>query len=151
MKLLENAGYISKNLGLWVAPAIIGPKKPDALNPQKQQLCLVLDYRLLTKSINAAHIGNSVLSYYPLPNIMALLARLQKCSIFSSLDLRSAYHHISLIPEAKPKTAFATTSAKLHWNIAPFSICSLPGVFCSLMLQVLFDLDFCFTYLDDIL
>ena len=68
---------------------------------------------------------------------MDLLARLKKCSIFSSLDLRSGYHNIGLTPEAEPKTAFATTRGKYYWNIAPFGICSLPGVFCNVMLQVL--------------
>ena len=52
--------------------------------------------------------------------------------------------------EAKPKTAFAT-SGKWHWNVAPFIICLLPGVFCHLLSQVLPGLDFCFAYLDDIL
>ena len=51
---------------------------------------------------------------------------------------------------AKPETAFATISGIWHWNVAPFGIFSLPGVFCYLMSQVLTGLDFCFGYLDDI-
>ena len=82
---------------------------------------------------------------------MDLLARLQKCTASSSLDLRSGYHHIGLTPEAEAKTAFATTSSKCHWNLAPFGICSLPGAFCYLMSQVLSGLNFCFAYLHDIL
>ena len=101
--------------------------------------------------MNAAHNGNSVISYYPLPSFMVLLARLQNCTILSSLDLRSGYHHSNLTPEAKPKTVFATTSGKWHWNMAPFSIYSLHDVFCCLMLQVLSHLDFFITYLNDIL
>ena len=85
-------------------------KKPYPLNPQKQQLHLVVDYSSLNKSINAAHNGNMVISYYPLPNIMDLLARLQNCTVFSSLGRRSGYHYIGLTPETKPKTTFATTS-----------------------------------------
>ena len=148
---MENTGYISKSLTSWATPIITVPKKPDPLNPQKQQLPLVLDSQSLNKLINTAHNGNSVISYYPLPEITDLLARLQKHTIFSSFDLRSGYHHISLTLEAKPKTAFATMIGKWHWNIAPFSICLLPGVFCYLMSQVLFGLDFCFAYVDDIL
>ena len=87
----------------------------------------------LNKSINAAHNGNCLISYYPLPNITDLLARLQKCTMFSSLHLRSGYHHIGLTPEAKTKTAFTTARGKWHWNVAPFGICSLPGVFCYLL------------------
>ena len=58
--------------------------------------------------------GNKLISYYPLSNITDLLVRLQNCTIFPSLDLISGYHHIGLTPEAKPKTAFATTSGKWH-------------------------------------
>ena len=51
------------------------------------------------------------------------------CKIFFLLDLRSGYDHIGPTPEAKPKTASATTSRKWHWNVVPFRICSLPDVF----------------------
>ena len=142
IRLLEN-GFISKSLSPWTTPVSIVPKIPDPSSPQKQQLHLVLDYRSFYKSVNAAHNGNSVIFYYPLPNIMDLLARLQKCAIFSALD----YHYISLTPEPKLKTAFTTTSGKWHWSVAPFSIYSLSGVFCYLMLQVLSCLDFCLAYL----
>ena len=150
IKQLENAGCRSKSLSPWTTPVIIVPKMSDPLNPHDQQCCLVLDYRSLNKSINTAHNGNSIMSYYPLPNIIDLLPR-YKTTIFSSLDLRSGYHHISLTPEAKLKTSFATTSDTWYRNMASFSICSLPGVFCYLMLQVLSGLDFFFVYLDDIL
>ena len=47
--------------------------------------------------------------------------------------------------------AFATTNRKWQWNLAPFGKCPLPGKFCYLMSQVLSALNFCFTYLDDVL
>ena len=102
---------------------------PDPLNPEKQELCLGLDHYLVNKSINAKYNGKKVISFYPLLNTTELLARLWKCKFFSSLDLRLGYHHIGLTPETKPKTAFASTDGKCHWNVAPFNICSLPGVF----------------------
>ena len=83
IRVLENAGCISKSLSLWAIPVIIIPKKPDPLNLQKQQIHLVLDYWSLNKSINAAHKGNSVISYYPLPNIRGLSSKVAKvCNIF---------------------------------------------------------------------
>ena len=152
IKLLENAGCISKSLSLWATPFIIVPKKlKDPTSPCIQWLHLVLDYRSLNESTNAAHNVNSTILYYPPPNITDLLPRLQSCKIFSSLDFRSGYHHIGLTPEAQLKTAFNTTSGKWYWNMAFFSICSLPGVFCYLMSWVLSWLDVCFAYLNDIL
>ena len=140
-KKLKSVGHSSNN----------HPQKTDPSNPGKQQQHLVLGYHLLNKYINAAYNWNKVLSYYPLPNITDLIERLQNCKMFSSLDLRSGYHHIGLTPKAKPRTTFVTTSRKWHWNMAPFEICSLPGVICYLMSQVLSGLDFCFVYLDNIL
>ena len=69
---------------------------------------------------------------------------LHNFKVFSSLDLQSGYY------QSKTKTAFLTTSEKWHWNVAQFRICSLHGIFCYLMSQILTDLDFCFTYLGDI-
>ena len=112
--ILEDAGCISKIFGPWAAPVIILPKMPDSLHPKKQQLHLILDYHLLNGSINATHNGNDVILYYPLLNIRDLLARLQKCKLFSSLGLRPGYHHIGLSPEAKPKTVYATTNGNWH-------------------------------------
>ena len=155
MCLLEDAGCISKSLCQWAAPTIIVPKRPDPYippqkNKTKMQLHLVLDNSLLNKSINAVHNGNNRILYLPLLNITDLLAQLWKCKLFFSLDQRSGYHHIPLIPEVKVKTAFVTTNGTWHWNIAQFGICSLPAIFCYLMSQVLSGLDFCFAYPDDI-
>ena len=60
----------------WAAPVIIFLKIPDPLNPQKQPLCLVLDYWSPNASINATHKGNNIIFYFHLPNITDLLARL---------------------------------------------------------------------------
>ena len=60
IQLLEIACCILKSLSLWTAPVIVIPKKRD-----KPQLCLVLDYWLLNKSINTAHNGNKVILYLP--------------------------------------------------------------------------------------
>ena len=127
------------------------PQNARPLRSSKTTVHLVFDCWSLNKSINAAHNGNNVISYYCLTNVTDLLAGSQKCTIFSCLDLRSGYHHISLMPKAKPKTAYATTSGKWHWNIAPFGIYSLPGVFCYLMSQVLSGFNFCFAHIDNIL
>ena len=68
---------------------------------------------------------NSIL---PLAKHCRLVSKVLGMQILSSLYLRSGYPQIGLTPEA---------NRKWHWNVAPFQICSLPGVFCYLMSQVL--------------
>ena len=82
IKLLENAGYISKSVSPWPTPVFKVQRGQNLLNPQKQQLSLALNYSSLYKSSYAAHNGNSLKSYYLLPNTMYLLATLQNFSIF---------------------------------------------------------------------
>ena len=72
------------------------------------------DNSLWSKSINAAHNGNKVISYHPLPNITDLIARLHNCKILSYLDLRSGYHHIRLTPKGKTKNSFCN----YYWKLA---------------------------------
>ena len=71
-----------------------------------------------------AHNNNNgkVVSTSPLPNIEELLGRLNKCKYFSSLDLCSGYYDISLMEEAKKKTAFVTPDGKYLWNVVPFGL-----------------------------
>ena len=76
IQLRESSGCISESLSPWTTPVIILPKKPDPLSTGKQQLHLFVDYHFLNKSINATCNGNKVITYYPLPNITDLLARL---------------------------------------------------------------------------
>ena len=151
IKLPEAAGYISQSLSPQAAPITKVLKKSDPNQPNKLLFWMVLDYRKLHKAINSVHNSDRIVSYYPLPNISDLLARLGNCRILSSLDLHSRYHHTGIKPEARPKITFATMSGKWYWNIMPFGICSLPIIFSYLRSEVLKDLDFCFTYLDDIL
>ena len=73
-----------KDLSPRAVLVIIVPNNQDPLKPEKPQIHLVLDYHLLNKSMNTTHNGNWVMSYYSLPNITHLFARLQNCKVFSS-------------------------------------------------------------------
>ena len=50
-----------------------------------------------------------------------LLARFNGCKLFSTIDLRSSYHHIQLIKEAGEKT-FITGKGKWIFHSPPFGI-----------------------------
>ena len=115
---------------------------------------MCIDYRKVNQSlITACNCNNGkVVSTFPLPKIQELLSRLIHCKYFSSLDLHSGYDHISLMEEAKKKTAFVTADGKYQWNVVPFGLAAVVSTFQYLMSKVLTSLNhFVFTYLDGIL
>ena len=154
IKLLEDAGCISKSLSDWPSPICIMKKKPDPGQCHKPQLQMCIDYRKVNQSLITAHNNNNskVVSTFPLPNTHKLLGRLNKYKYFSSLDLCSGYYHISLTEEAKKKMAFITADGKYQWNVVPFGLATTVSMFQYLMSTVLTGLNnFSFTYLDDVL
>ena len=72
---------------------------------------------------------------------------------FSTLDLASGYWQVSLSPEARCKTAFATHSGFFQFKVMPFGLCNAPATFERLMDRVLQGLRWsrCLVYLDDII
>ena len=154
IKLLEDAGCISKSLSNWASPICIVKKKPDPSQPHKPQLQMCIDYRKVNQSLVTAHNNNNgkVVSTFPLPKIQELFSRLNNSKYFSSLDLHSDFYHISLTEEAKKKIAFGTADGKYQWNIVPLGLATAISMFQYLMSKVLTGLNnFAFTYLDNVL
>ena len=69
-------------------------------------LRMCIDYR----SLNARTVKNR----YPLPRIDKLFDQLQGATIFSSIDLQSAYYQVRLKLEDVPKTAFTTPNGCMN-------------------------------------
>ena len=90
---------------------------------------------------------------YPLPRIDDTLDMLAGKQWFSTLDLASGYWQVSLSPEARCKTAFATHSGLFQFKVMPFGLCNSPATFKQLMDRVLQGLHWfrCLVYLDDII
>ena len=63
---------------------------------------------------------------YPLPRIDDTLDMLAGKRWFSTLDLASGYWQVSLSPEARCKTAFATHSGLFQFRVMPFGLCNAP-------------------------
>ena len=63
--------------------------------------------------------------------------------VFSSLDIRLGYHHISIHPESRPKTAFICPYGKFQWKRVSYGIAHAPSVSLSAVFKLFFD------YLDD--
>ena len=154
IKLLEDAGCISKSLSNWASLIWIMKKKPDPSQLHKPQLWMCMDYRKVNQSLVTTHNNNNgkVVSTFPLPKTQELFRRLNNCKYSSSLDLWSGYYHISLTEVAKRKTAFVTADGKYQWNIVPFGLAIAFSTFQYLMSKVLTGLNgFAVMNFDDVL
>ena len=89
----------------------------------------------------------------PLPRIDDTLDMLAGKRWFSTLDLASGYWQVSLSPDARCKTAFATHSGLFQFRVMPFGLCNSPATFVRLIDRVLQGLRWshCLVYLDDII
>ena len=134
-KLLE-AGVIRESDSSWSAPIVVVPKSDGG-----KRLCI--DYRALNQ-ITRTYI-------WPMPRIEDILAKLGKAKFFTTLDLRSGYHHIALDKHSIKKTAFCTPFGKYEYLKVPFGLAQAPSYFQKLMNKVLNGLNFAFAYLDDII
>ena len=118
--LLEQ-GLIQPSTSPYGAPVLLVKKKDGS-----KRMCV--DYRALN------HI--TVKNAAPLPRIDDLLDRLQGAKYFSSLDLLSGYHQLSLKPEDVPKTAFKTTSGLYEYKVLCFGLANAPSVFQAIMNKI---------------
>ena len=80
-----------------------------------------------------------------------MYAKLKGAKVFSTIDLRSGYHHIALSKSSRAKTAFVTPFGKYEFLMVPFGLAQAPAYFQLLMNKVLKGLKFAMTYLDDII
>ena len=87
IKLLEDAGCISKSLSDWASPICIVKMKPNLGQPHKPQLCMCIDYRKVNQSLvmSCNNINGKEVSTFPLTKIQEILGWLIKCKYFSSL------------------------------------------------------------------
>ena len=89
-----------------------------------------------------------------MPRIDDTLDALGGSNWFSTLDLKSGFHQVSIAEEDRPKTAFSIPGSGLwQWRVLPFGLINSPSVFERLMERVFAGLTFLilFIYLDDII
>ena len=110
---LERAGVITKSMSKWASPIVIVPKKSAPGEPPKRRLCV--DFRKVNKlqqEVITAGKTKGQISIHPLLKINEMYAKLKGAKVFSTIDLRSGYHHIALGKSSRAKTAFVTPFGK---------------------------------------
>ena len=146
------AGVIKKSMSNWASPIVIVPKKSAPGKPPKRRLCInfrkgnELQQEVLTEGKKRGQI-----SLHPLPKIDEMYAKLKGVKVFSTIDLRSGYYHITLGKDSRAKSAFLMLFGKYKFLMVPFGLAQAPAYFQLLMNQVLEGLSFAMTYLDDII
>ena len=152
IKSLECAGVITKSMSKWASPIVVIPKKSAPGKPSKRRLCV--DFRKvneLQQEVITTGKTKSQISIHPLPKIDEMYAKLKGAKVFSTIDLRSGYHHIALGKSSRAKTTFVTPFGKYEFLMVPFGLAQAPAYFQLLMNKVLKGLKFAMTYLDDII
>ena len=106
---------------------------------------MCIDYRALNKL--------SIKNKFPLPHIDDIFDQLKGATIFSKINLDSAYHQVQIAPEDRTKTAFVTQFGHFQFNVMFFGLTNAPATFQSLVNKVLGPYlgKFVIVYLDDIL
>ncbi|CAF4918803.1 unnamed protein product [Pieris macdunnoughi] len=107
----------------WSFPIWIVPKKLDSLGETKWRI--VIDYRKL----NDITVGES----YPIPQINEILDQLGQSKYFTTLDLCSGFHQISISEKDTPKTAFTVPQGHFEFKRMPFGLKNTPATFQRLM------------------
>ena len=149
---LECAGVITKSMSKWASPIIVVPKKSAPGESLKRRLCV--DFRKvneLQQEVITAGKTKGQISIHPLPKIDEMYAKLKGAKVFSTIDLRSSYHHITLGKSSRAKMAFITPFGKYEFLMVPFGLAQAPAYFQLFMNKVLKGLEFTMTHLDDII
>ncbi|XP_064090685.1 LOW QUALITY PROTEIN: uncharacterized protein LOC135204401 [Macrobrachium nipponense] len=82
---------------------------------ENQKRRMVIDY---SHTINRF----TELDAYPLPNIDEMVNNIARYKVFSTLDLKSAYHQVAIREEERPYTAFEAGGKLYEFSRIPFGV-----------------------------
>ncbi len=120
----------------WVSPIVVTRKKDGGI-----RLCV--DLREPNKAV--------VVDSFPLPHMKEMFANLCGATVFSTLDLQSAYHQVTLHEDSRNLTAFITHDGLFSFKRVPYGLASAPSCFQRMMSEILNGQFGAHCYLDDIM
>ena len=122
-KLLE-AGIIEPSTSPWRAQVLVTKN-------ERQKKRMVVDY---SQTINRF----TYLDAYPLPRLDQMVETLAtEFEVFSTLDLKSAYHQVPIKKEDKPYTAFEAAGGLYQFTRIPFGVTNGVACFQRLMQSII--------------
>ena len=138
LKKLEQQGIIEKVEGPtpWVSPLVMIPKKNGDV-----RLCV--DMRMPNQAIQRVR--------HPSPTVDDLVDALNGATIFLKLDLRSGYHQLSLAPESRYVTTFATHDGLRRYTRLNFGTNSASEIFHHIISEQIQDIPGSINISDDII
>ena len=86
-----------------------------------------------------------------MPRVEDIFAKLGKATFYTTLDLRSGYHHRALDKDSIKQTAFVAPFSKYEYLKVPFGLAQAPAYYQNLMNMVLNGLHFTLSYLNDVI
>ena len=86
-----------------------------------------------------------------MPKVKDIFSKLNGATYFTTLDLRTGYHHIPLDKPSIPKIAFNSPFGKCKYIKVPLGLAQVPAYFQELMTGILKDFNFMIAYLDNII
>ena len=114
VRRLLHEGIVEPSNSPWRAQVVV-------TRNENQKKRLAIDY---SQTINRF----TLLDAYPLPRIDDTVNAIAQYRVYSTIDLRSAYHQVSIKEEDKPYTAFQAGNALYQFTRMPFGVTN--GVAC---------------------
>ncbi|CEJ00528.1 hypothetical protein RMCBS344292_14581 [Rhizopus microsporus] len=137
---LENGVIVPAPPTPWNSPITFASKKD--INGNKTDFRPCIDPRKINMLLESDN--------FPLPLIDDIFHDLAGCTIFTSLDLKSAFHRLPIYEPHQIKTAFTHRNRQYMFRSAPFGLKHVSSHFMRVMKLILNDLPNVHVYVDDI-